>query len=71
MADSIGLEQIDPDRAYTTGEVAPLFRVDPKTVSRWAKTGRLRAFRTPTNTGRGHFRIRGSVVLELLRGELT
>jgi len=30
-----------------TGEVAALFRVDIRTVSRWAKSGRLPAIRTP------------------------
>jgi excisionase family DNA binding protein len=31
---------------YTPAEVARLFRVDPKTVTRWAKQGRLSAIRT-------------------------
>lgn len=31
----------------TPGEVAQLLRVSPKTVSRWASTGRLRSVRTP------------------------
>jgi excisionase family DNA binding protein len=30
----------------TPGEVAQVFRVDPKTVNRWAKMGRLRFVRT-------------------------
>jgi excisionase family DNA binding protein len=30
----------------TPGEVASLFRVDPKTVTRWARTGRLSSVRT-------------------------
>lgn len=30
----------------TPGEVGKLFRVDPKTVTRWAKAGRLPSFRT-------------------------
>ena len=30
----------------TPGEVAALFRVDPKTVTRWAKTGRIQCIRT-------------------------
>lgn len=34
------------DPLLTTGEVAALFRVDPKTVTRWAKMGRLTAIRT-------------------------
>lgn len=31
----------------TTREVATHFGVDPKTVIRWVKTGRLRGYRTP------------------------
>lgn len=30
----------------TPGEVAALFRVDPKTVTRWAKAGKLSSIRT-------------------------
>ena len=30
------------DRLLTPGEVAALFRVDPKTVTRWAAAGRIR-----------------------------
>lgn len=38
-----------PDEAgklLTPSEVAELFRVDPKTVTRWAKTGKLSSIRT-------------------------
>lgn len=31
----------------TPGEVAKIFRVDPKTVTRWATSGKLRHTRTP------------------------
>lgn len=31
----------------TPAEVAELFRVDPKTVTRWARAGRISAIRTP------------------------
>jgi hypothetical protein len=34
------------DRLLTPGEVAALFRVDPKTVTRWAKAGRVHSIRT-------------------------
>jgi excisionase family DNA binding protein len=34
------------ERLFTTGEVAALFRVEPKTVTRWAKAGKLRSTRT-------------------------
>lgn len=30
----------------TPGEVARMFRVDPKTVTRWARAGKLQAVRT-------------------------
>ena len=35
------------DVLLTPGEVAVMFRVDPKTVTRWAKAGRLTCIRTP------------------------
>lgn len=41
-----------------------MFRVDPKTVSRWAKAGRISAIRTPG----GHRRFRTSEVRALLDG---
>ncbi len=33
-------------RLLTPAEVASLFRVDPKTVTRWAKAGKLASIRT-------------------------
>ncbi len=51
----------------TSGEVAALFRVDRKTVSRWAKAGRVDSIRTPG----GHRRFRGSEIKALLRGAET
>jgi excisionase family DNA binding protein len=47
----------------TPSEVASLFRVDPKTVTRWAKAGKLTAIRTLG----GHRRYRASEVNALLR----
>jgi excisionase family DNA binding protein len=47
----------------TPAEVAALFRVDPKTVTRWAKAGKLTAIRTLG----GHRRYRQSEVLNLLK----
>ena len=35
-----------PGSLLTPAEVATLFRVDPKTVTRWAKAGKLSAIRT-------------------------
>lgn len=46
----------------TPGEVAALFRVDPKTVTRWAKAGKLTAIRTLG----GHRRYRENEVREYL-----
>lgn len=46
----------------TPGEVAQLFRVDPKTVTRWAKAGKLHRILTPG----GHGRYRESEVRVLL-----
>jgi excisionase family DNA binding protein len=51
-----------PDRLLTPGEVALLFRVDPKTVTRWASSGRIGSIRTPG----GHRRFRESEVNVLL-----
>jgi excisionase family DNA binding protein len=45
--------------------VAALFRVDPKTVTRWAAAGRIGSIRTPG----GHRRFRESEVRALLEGE--
>jgi excisionase family DNA binding protein len=36
----------EPEALLTPAEVAALFRVDPKTVTRWAKAGKLSAIRT-------------------------
>jgi excisionase family DNA binding protein len=50
------------DRLLTPAEVALMFRVDPKTVTRWAKAGRLTSLRTPG----GHRRFRETEVRALL-----
>jgi excisionase family DNA binding protein len=49
-------------RFMTPREVAALFRVDPKTVTRWAAAGRLSSIRTPG----GHRRFRESEVKDLM-----
>lgn len=53
------------ERLLTPGEVATLFRVDPKTVTRWAAAGRISSIRTPG----GHRRFRESEIRALLYGE--
>jgi excisionase family DNA binding protein len=47
----------------TPAEVAALFRVDPKTVTRWAKAGKLTSIRTLG----GHRRYKESEVKTLLK----
>jgi excisionase family DNA binding protein len=39
-------DTVPPNRLLTPAEVAALFRVDPKTVSRWAQQGKLHSIRT-------------------------
>jgi excisionase family DNA binding protein len=53
-----------PEVLLTPAEVAALFRVDPKTVTRWAKAGKLTSIRTLG----GHRRYRESEVQQLLGG---
>ena len=50
---------------FTPAEVARMFRVDPKTVTRWAKAGKISSVRTPG----GHRRYREADVRQMLRGE--
>ena len=52
-------------RLLTPSEVATMFRVDPKTVTRWAKKGKLSSRRTPG----GHRRYAENEVLAILNGE--
>jgi excisionase family DNA binding protein len=48
----------------TPAEVAGIFRVDPKTVTRWANAGRLKSIRTLG----GHRRFEKAEVERLLNG---
>ena len=63
---SDGETQLDvnvPDDALLTpSEVATLFRVSPKTVTRWSRAGKLTAFKTLG----GHRRFRAGEVREVL-----
>lgn len=54
----------ESEALLTPSEVASLFRVDPKTVTRWAKAGKLTSIRTLG----GHRRYREAEVRELLDG---
>lgn len=53
------------DKLLTPGEVAAIFRVDPRTVTRWAKAGRVSSVRTPG----GQHRFRESEVRRMLEGD--
>ena len=55
------------DRLLTPAEVAAMFRVDPKTVTRWAKAGKLSSIRTLG----GHRRYRESEIKGLLEESTT
>ena len=54
-----------PEPLLTPAEVAALFHVDPRTVTRWARDGKLTSIRTLGN----HRRYKEAEVLALLRGE--
>ena len=51
------------DALLTPAEVAALFRVNPKTVTRWARAGKITAIRTLG----GHRRFRASEINRCLR----
>lgn len=55
-------EEIAPDALLTPAEVAALFRVNPKTVTRWARAGKIAAIRTLG----GHRRFRASEIRRCL-----
>lgn len=50
------------DALLTPAEVAAMFRVNPKTVTRWARAGKISAIRTLG----GHRRFRASEVRRFL-----
>jgi excisionase family DNA binding protein len=52
----------DRDELLTPSEVAAMFRVNPKTVTRWHRTGKVSAIRTLG----GHRRFRASEIRRLL-----
>ena len=52
----------EPEELLTPAEVAAMFRVNPKTVTRWHRTGKVSAIRTLG----GHRRFRASEIRRLL-----
>ncbi len=57
------LSSTNQEILLTPAEVASMFRVDPKTVTRWAKAGKL----TSIKTLGGHRRYKESEVKALLK----
>ena len=57
------LSSTNEEMLLTPAEVASMFRVDPKTVTRWAKAGKL----TSIKTLGGHRRYKESEVKALLK----
>jgi excisionase family DNA binding protein len=55
-------DQTQADALLTPAEVAALFRVNPKTVTRWARAGKITAIRTLG----GHRRFRVSEIRRCL-----
>jgi excisionase family DNA binding protein len=53
---------IDGEALLTPAEVAAMFRVNPKTVTRWARAGKISAIRTLG----GHRRFKASEVQSFL-----
>ena len=57
------MDDVDsPEALLTPSEVAAMFRVNPKTVTRWARAGKLNAIRTLG----GHRRFRVSEIRRCL-----
>ena len=54
--------QPENDALLTPSEVAAMFRVNPKTVTRWARAGKISAIRTRG----GHRRFRASEIRRFL-----
>jgi excisionase family DNA binding protein len=55
---------IQVEELLTPSEVARMFRVDPKTVTRWAKAGKISSVKTVG----GHRRYREAEIRALLNG---
>jgi excisionase family DNA binding protein len=60
----VNAEAAPPPRLLTRDEVAAMFRVEPKTVTRWAAAGRIQSVKTPG----GHVRFREDEVRALVQG---
>jgi excisionase family DNA binding protein len=56
------METPEPEELLTPSEVAAMFRVNPKTVTRWARAGRISYIKTLG----GHRRFKASEIRRLL-----
>ena len=59
------MNAVEPSTLLTPAEVARAFRVNPVTITRWAKAGKLTSLQTP-GRGRRYYR---AEVEALLAGE--
>jgi excisionase family DNA binding protein len=59
------MEPHEDEALLTPSEVAAMFRVNPKTVTRWARAGKISAIRTLG----GHRRFRASEIRQFLESE--
>jgi len=57
-------QEIDSERLLTSHEVGALLQVNPSSINKWVKEGRIHAFRTPG----GHRRIRARDLVDFLDG---
>ena len=62
MTKAEAMEAHDDETLLTPSEVAAMFRVNPKTVTRWARAGKISAIRTLG----GHRRFRASEIRHFL-----
>lgn len=60
-----GKENKMDDELLTPSEVAAMFRVDAKTITRWAKAGKLNSFRTLG----GHRRYKKAEIVALISNQ--
>ena len=54
------------EELLTTGEAARMLRVEPPTIARWCRQGKLWCTRTPG----GHRRVRKLDMLKIVSGEM-
>ncbi|MBU4369194.1 helix-turn-helix domain-containing protein [Patescibacteria group bacterium] len=59
------MDEIKPDKIYTTEETRDFLKISKSTIKRWLKTGILRA-----NKIGGRYKILGSEILRLISPEV-